>query len=144
MWYRAAADAIVLAHFAYVAFIVGGLAAILLGAWRGWMWVRGIWFRLMHLAAIAVVGLEAVVGVTCPLTSWERHLRRLAGQDVDEASFVGRFAHDVLFVEVPESSLRIVHVAFAIVVAATLVMVPPKRRRPSVDPLLGKSGQRSA
>ena len=41
-----AADAILLIHFLFVLFIVGGLALTWIGAWHGWLWVRSIAFRL--------------------------------------------------------------------------------------------------
>ena len=69
--YRLAADAVVLVHFSYVAFVVVGLAAILLGLVCRWGWVRNFWFRSLHLLAILIVAAEAVCGITCPLTTWE-------------------------------------------------------------------------
>ena len=36
-----AADAILVVHFAFVAFVVGGLGAIWLGAASGWRWRCG-------------------------------------------------------------------------------------------------------
>ena len=43
--YRFLADAVLAVHFAYVAFVVLGMAAILLGIALGWRWVRNFWFR---------------------------------------------------------------------------------------------------
>jgi len=39
-YYRFLADAVVVVHFAYVAFVVLAMAAIILGWARGWPWVR--------------------------------------------------------------------------------------------------------
>ena len=80
-FYRLAADAVVLVHFSYVAFVVVGLAAILLGLARRWGWVRNVWFRSLHLLAILVVAAEAVCGITCPLCV-------SAPQTVDEGDFM--------------------------------------------------------
>ena len=66
MIYALLADALVVAHFAYMAFVVGGLLAIFLGGFRGWAWVRNLWLRLAHLGAIVVVALEACFGILCP------------------------------------------------------------------------------
>ncbi len=63
------ADAVVIIHAAYVGFVVFGLAAILIGVALEWDWVRGFCFRLSHLVAIALVCLEAILGVMCPLTT---------------------------------------------------------------------------
>jgi len=70
--YRLAADAVVIVHVAYVAFVAVGLLAILLGLVCRWRWVRNFWFRSLHLLAILVVAAEAVCGITCPLTTWEQ------------------------------------------------------------------------
>ncbi len=65
------ADAVLVVHFAFVAFVIGGLALIWIGKTLRWGWVRNFWFRIAHLGAIAFVALEAVIGVACPLTVWE-------------------------------------------------------------------------
>ena len=59
MVYRLAADLILVLHTGIVLFIVVGLALIIAGGLRGWSWVRSPVFRLAHLAAIAVVVLQA-------------------------------------------------------------------------------------
>ena len=74
--YRCLADAIVAIHFAYVAFVVVGMAAILLGLVFGWRFVRNFWFRGIHFLMIAVVAAESLADVICPLTTWEYQLRR--------------------------------------------------------------------
>jgi hypothetical protein len=78
MW-RLLADLTVALHAAYVAFVVLGLAAILLGHVAGWRCVRNLYFRLGHLAAILAVCAEALLGRTCPLTTLENLFRQRAG-----------------------------------------------------------------
>jgi hypothetical protein len=126
MWYGFLADCIVAFHVGYVAFIVVGLLAILIGCLLGWSWIRNPWFRLAHLAAIVVVGLEAVFGIDCPLTVWESDLRGLAGQDAAAGTFVGRILHGLIFYDVPPWILNALHVAFALLVLATLFLIPPR------------------
>jgi hypothetical protein len=127
MWYGYLADAIAVVHFAYAAFVGAGLIVIIMGAIRGWRWVRNFWFRLAHLIAIVVVGAEAAWGWDCPLTSWENDLRQLAGRPVSDASFIGRLFHEMLFVDVPLSVLNAIHIGVALLVLATFVLVPPRR-----------------
>ena len=57
LWYRLAADVVVFVHFAYVLFVIAGLGVVLAGAGWGWQWTRNIWFRGLHLLAIAIVAL---------------------------------------------------------------------------------------
>jgi hypothetical protein len=72
--YRTLADVIVTVHFAYVAFVIVGLAFTLIGAALHWTWVRNFWFRIIHLLMIGIVVAEAWLGIVCPLTTWENRL----------------------------------------------------------------------
>src|SRR5690349_16174158 len=121
------ADVVLVVHFAFVAFVVGGLFAIWAGAALGWRWVRGFWFRLLHLAAIVFVAAEALLGVMCPLTVWEDALR---GRRHD-MGFIARWIRSVMFYDLPPWVFTVAYVAFAIIVALTFWLVPPARRRAS-------------
>ncbi len=129
MWQVYLADTIVAIHTAFVGFVVIGQVLILVGLARHWAWVRHFGFRLVHLAAISVVAVEAVFGFVCPLTTWERQLRADAGQFAHEGSFVGRLCDTVLFYELPDWIFRIGHVSFGVLVLATFLLAPPRRRR---------------
>ncbi len=74
-WAKLLADFIVVFHAMYFSFVVFGLVLILLGIAFRWGWVRNFWFRALHLTTIGIVVLEALVGMTCPLTDWEQRLR---------------------------------------------------------------------
>ena len=58
-------------HLAVIVFNVAGCVLIPIGAWRHWCWVRGFWWRLAHLLALAVVALQALLGRACFLTIWQ-------------------------------------------------------------------------
>jgi polyferredoxin len=118
------ADFILILHFAFVLFIVGGLALIWIGAAFGWRWVRNFWFRVAHLVAIFFVAGEALAGVWCPLTVWEDLLRDGAR---GETSFVARWIHRILFYSFPEWVFTASYLAFALVVATTWWLVRPRR-----------------
>jgi hypothetical protein len=118
------ADIIVVLHFAIVLFIVCGLVLVWIGAPLGWQWIRNPWFRYLHLAAIAFVALEAVVGMACPLTVWEDALR---GGGRPE-SFIARWSHRLLFYRAPEWVFTAGYVAWTLATLATLRLVPPRRR----------------
>jgi hypothetical protein len=119
------ADLVLVVHFAFVLFVVGGLVLIWIGAAAGWRWVRNFWFRIAHLAAITFVAAEALAGVWCPLTIWEDALR---GRHEDK-SFIARWIHRIIFYNLPESVFTTAYVLFAVVVFATLVLIPPRRRK---------------
>ena len=118
------ADLVLVVHFAIVLFIVGGLIAVWIGAGLGWPWVRDPWFRYLHLAAIAYVAAEALLGVACPLTVWEDVLR--GGMRAD--SFVGRWLRRLLFYDAPEWAFTLAYLAWALATLATLRLVPPRRK----------------
>lgn len=120
------ADVILVIHFAFVLFVVAGLALIWAGAALRWRWVRNRWFRLAHLAAICFVAAEAIIGVACPLTVWENALRG----NVEEAGFIERLVGGVLYYDFPEWVFTLVYVAFALVVAMTYWLVKSEYRKP--------------
>jgi hypothetical protein len=118
------ADLILIAHFAFVLFVVGGLALTWIGAAAGWRWVRSFWFRIAHLAAICFVSAEALLGMICPLTEWEDTLRGAP----TEAGFVARWIHRLLFYNFSEWMFTTAYMLFALAVALTFWLVPPRRR----------------
>jgi hypothetical protein len=116
------ADAILVVHFAFVAFVVGGFALILAGALAGWRWVRNRTFRYAHLGAIVFVAAEALLGIACPLTVWEDALRRASP---DAPGFVARWVGRLLYYDLPAWVFTTAYVVFAIAVAVTLRLLPP-------------------
>ena len=122
------ADAVVAAHVGYVAFVVLGQLAIVVGAAARAQWARNPWFRFAHLTTIAIVAYEAIRGLRCPLTVWEEQLRQLAGQSFDSAeTFLGRLLHNLLFIEgQPEIFFTTLYLAMLFVVLQGLIMYPPR------------------
>lgn len=120
---RFTADVVLVLHFAFVLFVVGGLVAIWCGAALRWQWVRDRRFRLAHLAAILFVTAEALAGIACPLTVWEDALR---GTSTD-TSFIARWVHSVMFYQLPEWMFTLAYAVFAAIVALTFWFVPPRR-----------------
>ncbi|MFO0809991.1 MAG: DUF2784 domain-containing protein [Gemmataceae bacterium] len=127
-WRALLADVVVAIHVGYVAFVVFGQLGILVGLWRGWRWVRNLWFRLAHLLAILIVAGESLLDIPCPLTVWEHQLRVAAGQSSSGESFVGRLLHSLIFVTAPAWAFTATYIAFAMTVLATFAMAPPRRR----------------
>jgi hypothetical protein len=127
MSYSLLADLVVAVHVAYVLFVLVGQILILIGIWRGWQWVRNPWFRVIHLIAILIVAFEASLSITCPLTVWESNLRAWAGQEVAHGSFLGNLMHNLIFIEAPDWAFNLSYIIFAILVAATFWLAPPRR-----------------
>lgn len=122
------ADAVLVLHFAIVLFVIGGLVATIAGNLLGWRWVNGYVFRLAHLAAIAVVVLQAWLGQWCFLTVLESWLRRQAGQATYGESFIEHWVSRVMFFEAPTWVFALAYTAFAALVVVAWWKWPPRRR----------------
>ena len=122
------ADIVLVAHFGYAGFVVFGFVAVALGATLGWGWIRNRIFRYLHMAAIAFVGLEAVIGMACPLTEIEYALRSAAGAGAGEGTFIGRIVGGLLFYDLPLWVFNAAYVALTVLAVALLLLVPPRRR----------------
>ena len=129
-FYLALADLTLVVHFAFVAFVIVGLLLIWLGSPCRWAFVRNLWFRLAHLAAIGFVAAEALTGIVCPLTTWEDKLRLLAGGEGRyQGSFIQHWLHQVMFFEADQNVFRAAYIVFFLAVALSLWFVPPHWRR---------------
>lgn len=105
MNYRLLADAVLLTHAAFVAFVVlGGLLAL--------RWPRLAWLHLP--AALWGAGIEFAGGI-CPLTPLENHWRRLAGEQGYAGGFVEHYLLALLY---PEGLTREVQLALGLLVLA--------------------------
>lgn len=125
--YLLLADLLLVLHAGFVAFVVFGLVLVWMGRFCGWAWVRNFWFRAAHLAAMAVVAGESLAGFVCPLTTWEDHLRVLAGGGQRyEGSFIQHWLHRIMFFDVNERIFTMIYVVFFLAVALSLWLVPPR------------------
>ena len=127
------ADVLAVFHTAYVSFVVLGQVAILVGALCRWQWVRNPWFRWTHVVCIGIVAVEAIFNFECPLTTWEEVLRHRAGQTTSGMSFIARWLDTILFLEVDKWVLTACYIGFAVLVLATLWLIPPRRRRQTAN-----------
>lgn len=130
MPYGFLADVVATIHALYVAFVVFGLLAILLGRARHWRWVRNIYFRLTHLAAILFVCIESILGLDCPLTTLENALRVAAGQQGYGRDFIGYWIDRLIYYDFPPAVFVAIYLAFGAVVVSTLWLVPIEFARP--------------
>jgi len=132
---RVLADLIVVIHALFVAFVVFGMLAIVIGLVLGRGWARNFWFRSLHLLAIVVVAAQAMAGVVCPLTHLENHLRRQAGQETYPGAFIGYWAHRLIFFDAAPWVFTLAYALFGLSVLAAFVLGPPARpgRRKAIE-----------
>jgi hypothetical protein len=124
--YNLAADALLLIHVGFVAFVVFGLLAVLAGHAAGCRWVRNPWFRLCHLVAIGVVVLQAWAGLICPLTHLESALRARAGDAPYAGAFVSHWLQVLLYYQAPAWVFALCYTLFGALVVLAWVWVRPR------------------
>ena len=101
MWHRAAADAVLVVHLAFVLFVVlGGLLAL--------RWPRVAW---VHVPVALYGATIEFLGFVCPLTPLEVSLRRRGG----EAGYAGGFIdHYITATLYPDGLTREVQLALGV------------------------------
>jgi hypothetical protein len=128
MAYPLLADLVLVLHVAIVAFVLGGLMLIVGGNVAGWRWVNARWFRLAHLAAIAVVVAEAWLDIACPLTTLEMWLRTQAGTVAYADDFIAHWLQRLLYYDLPPWVFLLGYTLFGFLVAAAWLLFPPLPR----------------
>ncbi|QBR02905.1 DUF2784 domain-containing protein [Paraburkholderia pallida] len=117
------ANTVLVLHALLVLFIVGGLLAIWVGAWLKRGWVRNRVLRVVHLVAIGVVSLLAVLDIPCPLTVLEDWLR---SGSMGPQGFIQRWVSYWLYYDLPGWVFATAYVMFLLVVAITWFRIPPR------------------
>ncbi len=134
--YRVLADAVLALHIGVVLFVVGGLVAIVVGHVRHWRAVDRLWFRLVHLGAIAFVVLESWFGMACPLTTLEMDLRGRTRGATYDGGFVAHWLRGLLYFDAPAWVFSVAYSVFGALVVATWWRFPlqsGRRSPPSIE-----------
>src|ERR1051325_7516775 len=112
MRYRVLADGIMLLHFAYIVFVIGGALLVLQRRW--WMWLHlpavawgvwgGVFARLWARAplrhpSVAWGGWVEFFARMCPLTPLENALRARAGQAGYAGGFIDHYITRLVYPE---------------------------------------------
>ncbi len=125
--YSDLASIVSLVHIGYTLFIIIGFILIWIGYFVKWKWVRNYIFRLVHLAMMGFVGLEAVFSIECPLTWAEYRLLTLAGLKHGNMPFIAGFVDKVLFYNFPIWIFNLIYISFTALLVATWFIVKPER-----------------
>lgn len=133
LFYRIAADGIVILHMGYVLVVIMGLPATWIGIVCRAPWARNFWWRCGHLSMILIVVIEALAGITCPLTTWEFQLRELAQDQTYRGAFIANLVHDWLFVDIQPWVLTVCYSLFGSLVLASFIMAPPRWPLPATS-----------
>jgi Protein of Unknown function (DUF2784) len=119
----ALAQLILAVHVAVIGFNLAGLVAVPIGARRGWGWVRVRWWRLLHLASLAVVAVQAVFGQACFLTVLQAGL-----EGGSRTPLIQRWINALIYWPLPIWVFSAAYVAIFVYAAALWWWVPPSPR----------------
>ncbi len=125
--YRLLADGVLIVHFTIVLFVIFGLLATVMGLVLRWRWVRNFWYRMVHLAAIGVVVVQAWCGAICPLTTLENYFRSKGGEATYAGSFITYWLHRMLFFQAQPWVFTLCYTVFGFLVLMTFIIGPPRR-----------------
>jgi hypothetical protein len=117
--YNTLADLVLLAHLAFVAFVIFGGAAVL-------RWPR---LASVHLPAVIWGVLIEYAGWICPLTPLENELRQAAGETAYAGGFVEHYVVPVLYPADLTRTVQIVLGSVALLLNAVVYWHVARRRR---------------
>ena len=123
---RIAADLLLVFHASFIAFVILGLIAVLIGGALSWSWVRNRRFRVVHLACIGIVVLQSWLGMICPLTTLEMGLRHEAGDPTYSGSFVAHWLSELIYYEAPWWVFVTAYTVFGALVVLSWFLVRPR------------------
>jgi hypothetical protein len=121
-----AAEAILASHVAIILFNLFGLIAVPIGALCHWRFVRIAWWRVMHIALLAAVAVQAVVGRACILTLWQAEM---SGAAARPTPLIMSWVDRLIYWRLPIWVFGALYVAVFGYALALLWLVPPRRNR---------------
>lgn len=110
MFYRLAADLVLVTHLAFIILVVAGAVLV----------YRYGWFVWVHVPAAAWGAFVELTGRICPLTTLENFFRTRAGQEGYSISFVEQYIFPVIY---PAGLTRDVQLLLAGLVVAVNVII---------------------
>lgn len=125
-FYLLAADAILFLHVLIALFILFGLILIFIGKALSWDWIYNPWFRLFHILTIGIVAIQSWLGVICPFTTLEMHLRTKAVDAVYSGTFISHWLEKLLYYQAPAWVFVVAYTVFAALVIASWYFIRPR------------------
>jgi hypothetical protein len=118
------AESILAVHTVIILFNVFGLIAVPLGAVCGWRFVRVGWWRVLHVALLAAVAVQAVAGRACVLTLWQA---AIAGSAASPTPLIMGWVNRVIYWPLPIWVFAALYLLVFGYALALLWLVPPAR-----------------
>ena len=117
--YNVLANAIVLAHFLFIAFVVGG----------GLLVIRWPRIAFVHLPAAVWGAVVEIFGWVCPLTPLQNHFRFLAGNSSYGGDFIARYLIPIIYPENLTTTIQQVLGGFVIAVNIIFYTIAIRKHR---------------
>ncbi len=116
---------IIFSHFLIVLFITSLIFLIPIGYRFNWEIFKNKILRLLHLLLMTCVTLEAILGITCPLTSFESYL----SGTLEEKTFISYWLGKIIYWNFPSLFFGIL---YSLCLAWIIIMwkiYPPKNNK---------------
>jgi hypothetical protein len=117
--YNVLANAIVLAHFLFIAFIICG----------GLLVIRWPHIAIVHLPAAVWGAVVEIFGWVCPLTPLENHFRLLAGNSSYSGDFIARYLMPVIYPENLTATIQQVFGGLVIIINLIFYIIAIQKQR---------------
>lgn len=125
------ADIIMVIHFAFIAFLIGGQALIIIGYHQNWGWATNRVLRVIHITCTLYVVVQAWAGQWCPLTLLENRFRQSAGQQIYSSSFIKDWIGRLIYYDLPPWVFTITYTVFGALVIIYWLLLERKRAHSS-------------
>lgn len=120
--YNVLADAIVITHFLFIVFVVGG----------GLLVIRRPKIAFVHLPAAVWGAAVELFGWICPLTPLENRFRDLAGETPYSGDFIARYLLPVIYPENLTTSIQYLLGGLVIAVNVIIYVIAIRKHRKTV------------
>ncbi|MBN1470479.1 MAG: DUF2784 domain-containing protein [Syntrophaceae bacterium] len=120
--YNVLADAIVITHFLFIVFVVGG----------GLLVIRRPKIAFVHLPAAVWGAAVELFGWICPLTPLENRFRYLAGEISYSGDFIARYLLPVIYPENLTTSIQYLLGGLVIAVNVIIYVIAIRKHRKTV------------
>ena len=117
------ADFILFLHLIIAVFISAGMVIFPIGGLLRWRWCKNFSLRVTHFGLIAVVFIETLIGVNCPLTVAENYFRAQATHQ----SFIGSLMNSIMYWNMPKSLFFYLYGICVVWVLILWMLFPPSR-----------------
>ncbi|HQS58280.1 MAG: hypothetical protein B7Y56_04945 [Gallionellales bacterium 35-53-114] len=117
--YSLLSDFVLLVHFAFIVFVLGGGMLLL-------RWPRFVW---LHFPAVVWAVFIEVSGWVCPLTPLENYFRALAGGNVYHTGFVERYLLPLIYPAGLTPAIQMLLAAVVIVLNIIIYLLVVRRHR---------------